>query len=552
MRAAIYARYSSDNQRDASVEDQARLCKERIKREGWTLAATYNDRAISGASLIRPGYQKLLTDVRAGRVDVVVAEALDRISRDQEHVAAFFKQLAFAGVRIITLAEGEISELHVGLKGTMNALFLKDLADKTRRGLRGRVEEGRSGGGRCFGYKVVKEFDAHGDPVRGGREINPEEAKVVNAIFSAFANGESPLSIAKRFNRDGVAGPLGKPWGPSTIYGNWRRGTGILNNELYLGRIIWNRLRYVKDPSTGKRVSKLNPRSEWIIKEIPELQVVNQELWDRAKARQSDIRVRIESNSGIRSERARRGTYLFSGLVRCGVCGGGFIMANTIHYACNNARTKGTCSNKLSIRRDKLEDAVLSGLKSRLMRPELLKEFVAEYHRELNRLRDEADAGRQAQVRELQKIDSDIRAIIESVKAGFRTESMREELESLESKKLALKAGLKAKTDPVRLHPNLATVYQDKIDQLHAALNDETARVEASTILRQLVEEIRLVPEGDQLRIHLTGELGQLLRLAQNKKPGLSETGLPLLHSQVTMVAGARLPRESLIVPVRL
>ena len=116
---------------------------------------------------------------------------------------------------------------------------------------------------------------------------------------------------------------------------------------------------------------------------------------------------------------------------------------------------------------------------------------------------------------------------------------MREELESLESKKLALKAGLKAKTDPVRLHPNLATVYQDKIDQLHAALNDETARVEASTILRQLVEEIRLVPEGDQLRIHLTGELGQLLRLAQNKKPGLSETGLPLLHSQVTMVAGA-------------
>src|SRR5688572_22475326 len=128
MRAAIYGRYSSDNQRDASVEDQVRLCKERIKREGWTLADTYHDRAISGASLIRPGYQKLLTDVRAGRIDVVVAEALDRISRDQEHVAAFFKQLVFAGVRIITLAEGEITELHVGLKGTMNALFLKDLA----------------------------------------------------------------------------------------------------------------------------------------------------------------------------------------------------------------------------------------------------------------------------------------------------------------------------------------------------------------------------------------------------------------------------------------
>lgn len=534
MRAAIYARYSSENQRDASVEDQIRLCNERIKREGWTLVGTYTDRAVSGASALRPGYQKLLQDIRAGRTDIVVAEALDRISRDQEHVAGFYKQLTFEGVKIITLAEGDVSELHVGLKGTMNALFLKDLAAKTHRGLRGRVEDGRSGGGLCFGYSVKKEFDSRGEPVRGGREINAAEAKVVNEIFSAFANGESPLAIAKRLNRSGVAGPLGKPWGPSTIYGNWRRGTGILNNELYLGRIIWNRLRYLKDPSTGKRVSKLNARSEWIIKENPELQIVSQELWDRAKVRQSTIRTRIETNAGVRSERARRGTYLFSGMIRCGVCGGGFIMANTIHYGCNNARTKGTCSNKLSIRRDQLEAAVLHGLKNRLMRPDLLKEFVAEYHRELNRLRDEADAGRQAQLRELQKVDSDIRAIIESVKAGFRTDAMREELESLEAQKLALKANLKVKVDPVRLHPNLATVYQDKIEQLHAALNDETTRVEASTILRQLVEEIRLVPEGGQLRIHLTGALAQLLVLAQNKKPGLRETGL-----QVTMVAGA-------------
>jgi DNA invertase Pin-like site-specific DNA recombinase len=153
-RVALYARYSSDNQREASIADQLRLCRERAAKEGWTVAEEYSDQAISGATLIlRPGVQALIQDALRGRFRLVVAEALDRISRDQEDTAAVYKRLAFAGVRIVTLAEGEISELHVGLKGTMNALFLKDLADKTRRGLRGRIEAGRSGGGLCYGYE---------------------------------------------------------------------------------------------------------------------------------------------------------------------------------------------------------------------------------------------------------------------------------------------------------------------------------------------------------------------------------------------------------------
>jgi DNA invertase Pin-like site-specific DNA recombinase len=111
------------------------------------VGATYQDAAISGASItLRPGIQSLLQDAQAGKFEIVLAEALDRISRDQADVAILFKHLTFARVRIITLAEGEISELHVGLKGTMNALFLKDLAAKTHRGLRGRVEKGKAGG----------------------------------------------------------------------------------------------------------------------------------------------------------------------------------------------------------------------------------------------------------------------------------------------------------------------------------------------------------------------------------------------------------------------
>lgn len=88
-----------------------------------------------------------MADALAGRFNIVLAEAIDRLSRDQEDIAGLFKRMAYGDVKLVTLSEGEVSHLHVGLKGTMNALFLKDLADKTRRGLRGRVEAGKSGGG---------------------------------------------------------------------------------------------------------------------------------------------------------------------------------------------------------------------------------------------------------------------------------------------------------------------------------------------------------------------------------------------------------------------
>jgi DNA invertase Pin-like site-specific DNA recombinase len=227
MRAVIYARYSTELQSDASIEDQIRMCEARAKTDGYRVVQRYTDHAISGASMMRPGVQMLMQDAADGKFDVVIAEALDRISRDQEDIAAIFKRLSFADVRIVTLSEGDISHLHIGLKGTMNALFLKDLADKTRRGLRGRVEQGKSGGGKCYGYDIVHEADQ-----RGGRVIKEMEAAIVRRIFEEYAAGVSPKTMAVRFNKENVAGPSGAAWGPSTINGNRQRGTGILNNEL--------------------------------------------------------------------------------------------------------------------------------------------------------------------------------------------------------------------------------------------------------------------------------------------------------------------------------
>ncbi len=247
-RAAIYARYSSNNQRDASIEDQVRICRERIEREGWTFAEIYSDAALSGATTLRPGYQKLLEDARNGVFDVVIAEALDRLSRDLSDVALLYKHFSFLGVQLVTLAEGEITDLHVGLKGTMNALFLKDLAAKTHRGLEGRIREGRSAGGISYGYDVVRETNASGDPVRGKRAINEVEAEIVQRVFSEYAAGRSPRAIAMRLNAEGIPGPMSKAWGQSTINGNAARGSGLLNNEAYVGRLVWNRLRYIKNP----------------------------------------------------------------------------------------------------------------------------------------------------------------------------------------------------------------------------------------------------------------------------------------------------------------
>ena len=152
MRAAIYARFSSELQDARSIADQVALARKYADARALVVEKTYQDAAISGASTInRPGLQQLLADAATGAFDVVVTESLDRLSRSQADIAALYEKFTFLGVRVETLADGVVSEIHVGLKGTMSALFLKDLAQKTRRGQIGRVKAGRIPGGKSNG-----------------------------------------------------------------------------------------------------------------------------------------------------------------------------------------------------------------------------------------------------------------------------------------------------------------------------------------------------------------------------------------------------------------
>ena len=371
MRAEIYARYSSDLQREASIEDQVRLCREGVVQMGGEVAGVFSDAAISGSHLQnRPGIQSLLDAARGHPCpfDTVIAESLDRLSRDQEDIAGLFKRLAYLDIKIHPLAEGEINELHIGLKGTMNALFLKDLALKIRRGLRGRIEQGRSGGGKGYGYRVIRELDDKGDPVRGGRRIDETEAQIVRRIFTEYAAGKSPKAIAKSLNAEGILGSSKKHWSPSTIHGNWQRGTGILNNELYIGRLVWNRQRFVKDPETGNRVGRVNPESEWIVKEVPDLRIIDDDLWHAAKQRQQRTRHAVRKSDGsVALNNAHRRQYLLSGLLKCGVCGSSYTISSKDRYACSGHRSHGNCNNSLTIKRQVIEMRVLTGLKEKLL-----------------------------------------------------------------------------------------------------------------------------------------------------------------------------------------
>ena len=175
-----------------------------------------------------------------------------------------------------------------------------------------------------------------------------------------------------------------------------------MNNSVYVGRIEWNRVSYVKSPMTGKRVARINPREAWEIIEVPELRIIEDELWNMVKARQKEVRIEIgRDEAGNPLNRVHRRKFLFSGLMTCGVCGGGYTILGKDGYGCATRRSKGTCTNTLTVRRQEIEGRVLDGLKERLMAPELVAAFIEEFRAEVNRLARGAEEAHAHQRREL-------------------------------------------------------------------------------------------------------------------------------------------------------
>jgi site-specific DNA recombinase len=444
VRVAIYARYSSEHQNERSIDDQVRRCREHAARLGAEIVGIYADYALSGSTLkTRPEAVRLLKDALDRRYDAALTEALDRLSRDQEDIAGIFKRLSFAGVQLLTVAEGEIAELHIGFKGTMNALFLRDLAAKIRRGQRGRAAEGLIPGGRSYGYEVIREFDTKGELLRGRRRVLEDEAAVIRRIFEEFAAGHSARAIAARLNRDGIPSPSGKAWGAGTINGSRSRSSGILYNAAYIGRLVYNRTTFSKNPETGKRVSRPLPTADRVDTPVETLRIISDELWQAVQARK-------ERYANMPLHQHRRPRHPFSGLIRCGACGGAFTIKNRDQLACATHREKGTCTNNRTIRVGELERRVIDGLRGRLLAPEPITRLVREYSAERTKLHEADRRQRGELARRINQLGPRIRRLVEAIADGTATRATHEQLIAEEAERARLEQEL-AWLEPARV-----------------------------------------------------------------------------------------------------
>ena len=549
-RAAIYARYSSDNQRDASIDDQVEICRRYAERQGWTVAEIYDDRAASGASRFRAGLSRMVSDAEVGRFEVLICESIDRLGRKLADVADLFDRLTFRGIQVHATSIGLLTPMHVGIMGTMAQMTLADLREKTRRGQLGRARAGRIPGGLAFGYEVVPL--PPGAQEAGERRIKEAEAEVVRRIFRDFAAGHSPRHIAHKLNAEGIPGPDGRRWGDTTIRGKADRGTGILNNTLYIGRLSWNRCSYIKDPGTGRRVARVNDRAQWEEVDVPHLRIIEQPLWDAVKTRQQQATFEIgRDDNGTALNRAHRNVFLLSGLLTCGMCGGGYTIIGKDRYGCATRRASGTCDNATTVTRQVVERRVLGGLRERMLTPDLVEEFVRIFEAELALAHREKSANRRAATAKLAEIERRLEGVLRAIENGAWNDSVGKRLTELEQSKAAAAAELSAANAPmpsVRLHPNAASLYRAKVTDLEAALSAPAVKQEASEALRGLIDRVTLTPDAEApngLRIELHGDLAMILLLAsgtqkQGDRGGDRPVGNGCSGSQLSVVTGAR------------
>ena len=439
MRAAIYARYSSDNQRRTSIDDQVRLARERCERGGWQVTAVHTDEEVSAATPVelRPGSRALYDAALAGRFDVLVIEALDRFSRnlgDQERVV---ERLEYRGIRIVGFGDGYDStldgrEITRGVRGLINAQYLRDLAKKTHRGQSGTFGRGGHVGGIQYGYRSEPAADGEGRVLR----VDPEQAAIVVRIYEAYADGHSTRAIAHQLNADGVPAPRGGSWAVSCIQGSAARGLGLLHAEIYRGRQIWNRRRWVKDPDTGKRTYVERPRAEWQLRDAPELRIVSEDLWRRVQARM----VRAEAGVRQRGRGATPRTLFGAGTLRCHACGAAVVAINAKRYGCSARKARGptVCPNGATVLRQLLERRLLSLLREELLAPEALVELQAEVRRLLTEHHQAARSGQRAAEQRQRELDAEIGRLVDAVATVGISPALQQRLAAAEAERAAL------------------------------------------------------------------------------------------------------------------
>ena len=382
-RAVIYARYSSDNQRDAST---------RTRSGNAGPGSTRRVAKEARSTLTTPSAAPPPCDPDTSRSSRTPGRALRGPCRRGPR-SPLARPGEYSGpIQTAFVRRCEIDHL-IGRRSRRTARRAQgDYQCPVPEGPRsqnaarpGRPRSsGQIGAASASDIDVVRKLTLPAKPVHGERRINKREAAIVRRIFEGvrkrpLAKSDRPIPEQGRHPRSRAAGAGDLP--RSMAIGGVARD---LNNELYIGRLVWNRQQFIKIHIPGRRRARLNPETKWIVEDVPHLRIIDDPLWTRVKERQQASRSRVMTkDKGIRSERTRRPSYLLSGLLKCGTCGGGFSKISQSHYGCSTARNKGTCDNLLTVRRDELEAKVLDGLRHQLMHPELVTTFIDEFHREV-------------------------------------------------------------------------------------------------------------------------------------------------------------------------
>lgn len=509
MSAAIYARYSSENQRPESIDDQISACRPLAKDRGLTIDDDhiYADQAQSGARSDRPALASLLTAAPSREFDIVLVDDLSRLARDNHLMLSIIAELSFEGIRVISVADGldsndEESTLAIQVRGIFNELQLRDLKKKTLRGQMGQKERGFFVGEKTFGYRSVPvgemRMDKKGRPRPDGykMEIEPMQAAVILRIFRAYADGDPLTKIVRTLNEQSVPGAIrsAKGWSPATV-------SRILDNEKYIGRWTWNKTETRRDPRTGRRRRFRKPESEWLVHEDEELRIIPRELWEKVRERRKEMHRTWPSGTGKRgfsneqgSRQAHFPTHLLAGSMLCGSCGATIAQVSGKsggYYGCL-AATKGACDNKTLVRRTLAEKVILEAVKDELADPEAVAYVLHRVEEEVVKLRSDLPETLKLKEAELTAEQRRLANFVDFIGEGRGSQALAKALVETERRVETLTDevdGLRRSREKVFQVPPVDWI-KDRLENLHEVLSHRTAR--SAQTLRKLLGPIRL------------------------------------------------------------
>jgi site-specific DNA recombinase len=499
-RAALYARFSSDMQKERSITDQFADLEKYAKRERLSIVGQFSDRAKSGGSMLdREGLRDLMASAKRKEFDILVVEATDRLSRNQADLPWIFENLKFHGIKIVTPANGEVSEMQIAFDGISNPGYSKKLAERVKRGHDGIARDGLMHGSLAYGYDLVKH-----EP--GVRVINPGEAKIVVRIFEEYVNGQSPRQIADGLTRDKIPSPSGADhWNFQSIVGGERK-RGMIHNQLYVGVYLKNRYFNVKNPETGKTITRRAAADDLITTQVPHLRIIDQKLWDAAHALRIERGNKIHGGSGqVQRAVVPRKLHLLSGLLRCGDCNGPMTITASSRIGqrigCSAAYNARSCKHSKSYDLGKLTALAVDGMCTHLTDPERIKANALAKTLEFARLEKENNGARQGAVKQFDRLNIQIAKLVRMI--DEEDDMPRELLASLKAKEIERK-GLEerirllgAESNVTTLHPNVIKTFGKSIETLYAKLKRNPDDPECRLAFGNIIDSIVVHPTAN-------------------------------------------------------